>query len=240
MLLGLEERVEVPERALYPLVRRHLLEAHQQEDVADLRPDLHEGVQAAARAARAARVGEVEGLEGALFPRSLQDHLGGELRQRLASSQGELLRLAHAEGRGAGGCDQLPLLQGLHGLLAEALQGPQARLRLVDDGVAGGRKRLGLLVQGDPAVLHRDAHADLARVAQRGLHRVLGHGPLALDKIEDLHLRAPGLAVLLALGRQLPALPLHRRRGDPLVRLQGLEDPHEGQVVPAPRGRQGA
>mmetsp|Transcript_124855 Transcript_124855/g.364655 ORF Transcript_124855/g.364655 Transcript_124855/m.364655 type:complete len:286 (+) Transcript_124855:784-1641(+) len=232
MLLGLEERVKVPERALYPLIRRHLFEAHQQKDASDLCLNLHKRVQAAARTPRTARAGKVEALEVKLLPRPLEDHVGGEVCQSLACCSGELLGLAHAVSCDARRRNQLPLLQSLDPVLAEGVQGPQVGLGFVRNGVAGKAECLGLLVQGDPAVLHCNANSHLAHVAQRSVDGIFGHRPLGLDKIEDLHLRAASLAVLLALGRQLPALALRGLRGDPLVGQQGLQNSHEVLVVP--------
>jgi hypothetical protein len=50
--LGLEEGVEVPEGRLDPLVRRHLREAHGQQDLAELSTDLSEGGEGGTTGAR--------------------------------------------------------------------------------------------------------------------------------------------------------------------------------------------
>ena len=48
MTLGLEKRVEVPERALDPSIGGHLIEAHREENLTELCPILEQWVQVTA------------------------------------------------------------------------------------------------------------------------------------------------------------------------------------------------
>ncbi len=69
VLLGLEERVKVPEATFHVVVGRHLLKAHLREDLPELRPDLEQRVQVASRRESPQRVEvvvlELLGLPGA-------------------------------------------------------------------------------------------------------------------------------------------------------------------------------
>lgn len=80
--LRLEQRVEVPERRLDPAVRRHLIEAHGEQDFAELSPDFEEGVEVTALGSLASRV-DVRLLEGGSLPGTRAEHLSRQLRLHL-------------------------------------------------------------------------------------------------------------------------------------------------------------
>lgn len=69
MLLGLEERVEVPEAGFHEAVGRHLREAHFDEDGAEFLANLQQRMQVTAVRHLTAG-GEVVGLEVDVFPRA--------------------------------------------------------------------------------------------------------------------------------------------------------------------------
>lgn len=71
MLLRLEEGIEVPEGALNVAIRRHLREAHLEEDLSELRSDLHEGMEMAAGRRDSQRF-KVVRLELLLSPRAAE------------------------------------------------------------------------------------------------------------------------------------------------------------------------
>mmetsp|Transcript_67126 Transcript_67126/g.187827 ORF Transcript_67126/g.187827 Transcript_67126/m.187827 type:complete len:375 (-) Transcript_67126:32-1156(-) len=231
VLLGLEERVKIPEGALDPLVRGHLLEAHQQQDVPNLRPDPHQRVQAAAPWPETADGVEVQRLELRVLPRPLQDHLGRDLRDGLRGGA-ELVRLLDRERCGARRRDKLPLLQRVELLPRQRGKAVEVGLDVVGDAVGDGCEGLGRLVHSDPPVLHGHAGANLADLAKGLVEVLLGGGALGLDDLEDLDLGAALRGVRLALRGQLPALALRRHRGRPAVDLQGLDHADKLVVVP--------
>mmetsp|Transcript_85571 Transcript_85571/g.223285 ORF Transcript_85571/g.223285 Transcript_85571/m.223285 type:complete len:384 (-) Transcript_85571:461-1612(-) len=122
MLLWLEEGVEVPERALHPLVGAHLFETHEHQDISNLRLHLLEWVQMAAAGMQAASVVEIKALELGASPSTLLDHLGCDLCNCLGGIHGELCRLLNLVGREAGGSNHLPLLKGIQLVLGQSPQ----------------------------------------------------------------------------------------------------------------------
>mmetsp|Transcript_66677 Transcript_66677/g.168137 ORF Transcript_66677/g.168137 Transcript_66677/m.168137 type:complete len:270 (-) Transcript_66677:201-1010(-) len=210
VLLWLEEGVKIPEGALHPLIGGHLLETHQQQNVANLRAHLHERMQGTTLAPQAACVVEIQRLELLVLPRPFQDHFLGHFSNSLALLLGEGFRLDDLERGRACWHDQLPLLQCIQLLLGEGLQGLEVSLDVVRNAVDRRREGLRCLVHGDPAILHGDTAADLADIAQGRVQVLLGAGALRLDAVEHLHLRAALLGVGLTLGGQLPAFALHR------------------------------
>ena len=78
------------------LLRGHLLEAHLEEDVAEHRAHLHQGVERAARRRLPRRL-EVERLEGLVPPCALDQHLVRQVGHRLDAPRAEHRARAHLE-----------------------------------------------------------------------------------------------------------------------------------------------
>ena len=92
------------------LVRGHLLEAHLEEDLAELGADLVEGVQGAGALVGAEGL-EVAGFEGCGLPGARGQHLGREIGGLLGDLEGELGALVDPEGDDLLRLDELALLQ---------------------------------------------------------------------------------------------------------------------------------
>ena len=94
--LWLEERIEVPEAGLYEIVCGHFLEAHLQEDFAELRAHLEQRMQVASGWGHAQRF-EIVFLHFHSTPRARREQLLAQVDQLLLSLQGEFLSLTNNE-----------------------------------------------------------------------------------------------------------------------------------------------
>ena len=97
MLLRLEQRVEVPERRLYVVVGGHLLEAHLQQDGAELVAHLHERVESAGGGGDTARL-EVVLLQRGGGPGGGAQHVQRQVGQLRLALRGEGGALGDGEG----------------------------------------------------------------------------------------------------------------------------------------------
>mmetsp|Transcript_30814 Transcript_30814/g.69578 ORF Transcript_30814/g.69578 Transcript_30814/m.69578 type:complete len:280 (+) Transcript_30814:1496-2335(+) len=96
VLLGLEERIEIPEGRLDVLVRFHLLEPHFQENLPEHAADLEKRMQRTSVWWLASGI-QIEWLEHLLTPRLLHNHLVRKVRDGLLSPAEEHLALRHFE-----------------------------------------------------------------------------------------------------------------------------------------------
>ena len=96
MALGLEKSVEIPERALHEPGGRHLIETHAQENLTELRSDLHERVQVTTSGVTSSRL-PVLFLELLLFPGSGADHISGKCGRKLNKNRLEAFALVYLE-----------------------------------------------------------------------------------------------------------------------------------------------
>lgn len=98
MTLGLEERIEVPERALDPAICRHFIEAHGKKNFAELSSHLEQRVQVTALRDLASRI-DVCLFELCSLPLTCAEHVGCELSLKLCArglvvgALGHLVRL---------------------------------------------------------------------------------------------------------------------------------------------------
>lgn len=110
VLLGHIEGVKVPEASLDKFVGGHLLEAHVEEDLAELLSHLVKRVEGASILVRAEGL-EVVGLEVGRLPRARGEHVSRQVGLFLLDFEGELGALFDLEADNLLHLDQLALLQ---------------------------------------------------------------------------------------------------------------------------------
>mmetsp|Transcript_32088 Transcript_32088/g.76699 ORF Transcript_32088/g.76699 Transcript_32088/m.76699 type:complete len:411 (-) Transcript_32088:84-1316(-) len=233
--LGLEERVEVPERRLHEAVRRHLLEAHLQENLPELRADLEEGVEAAGPAVLPQRL-EVVGLELGGLPTAVAHHLHGDVGSSLRARRSILRALGHRVGLVVGRGDELALLQLVEVCLGRKrprLYGGELVLNSVGD-VGGRLEDLAALVLVDlePLALHALRQPDLRHRARQLLYLILRNACVRNQR-ENLCLRRSVGDALLSFRRQLPPFMVRWLDLNIIVRDERLEDANECKVLEA-------
>ena len=118
--LRLEEGVEVPEGALNELASWHLVEAHFEENLAELCANLEKRVQVATVRDLTLSV-EIVCLEFSVFPCPASKHVQSEVSLELLPLWGEASSLGHLIALVAGNIDKLPLLHLLHDLRVMSL-----------------------------------------------------------------------------------------------------------------------
>mmetsp|Transcript_6199 Transcript_6199/g.14881 ORF Transcript_6199/g.14881 Transcript_6199/m.14881 type:complete len:280 (-) Transcript_6199:20-859(-) len=240
MRLGLEQTVEVPEGRLDPLVGGHFVKAHLQQDVAELGPNLEEGVEVSPADLLPQGL-EVVLLELGRLPRPGIQHLLGQVGRLLLADGSIGLSPSDLVGFERHEVDQLPPLEGLDRLGIDGRfapagigQGLEVGLNLVGHvGQRGGGNEIAAVLLG-PLVFHAVAHADLAHVlSDLGLqigHRYARLAGLAQSPEDDDLLRPIGQDVL-GLGRQVEVGLGQVGGGDVRVGLKRLDGADDGLVV---------
>ena len=239
MRLRLEQTVEVPEGRLDPLVGGHLMEAHLQEDVAELGPNLEEGVEISATNLLTQGL-EVVLLELRRLPRTGIQHLLGQVGRLLLADGGVRLAPSDLVGFERHKIDQLPPLEslddlGIDGRFAPASIGQSLEVGLNLVGYVGqslGGNEITTVLLG-PLVFHAVAHANLAVLAHLGLqigHRYAALTSLAQRAEDDDLLRSIGQYVL-GLGRQVEVGLGQVGGRDVRVDLERLDGTDDGLVV---------